>query len=90
VNFLRNEKKNMKKNTRQTNKQAAKQISGQTTLAEVLEKPDAEQVLAKHKVPCLTCPFAKMEMNNLKLVDICKMYGIDCPKLLKELNEIKK
>lgn len=61
-------------------------ITKDTTLAEVLEMSDAEEILAKYKVPCLTCPMAKMEMQVLKIGDICKMYGIDSEKLLKELN----
>ena len=75
---------------RQVIQEITKKITKQTTLAEVLEVPGAEEVLAKHNVPCLTCPFAKMEMNNLKLESICKMYSINCPELVKELNEIKK
>ena len=62
-------------------------ITKDTTLEKVLELPNAEQILAKYKVPCLTCPMAKMEMQVLKIGDICKMYGIDAEKLLKELNK---
>ena len=62
-------------------------ITKDTALAEVLEQEDAEEVLAKYKAPCLICPMAKMEMDVLKVGDICKMYGIDAEKLLKELNE---
>lgn len=65
-------------------------ITKDTTLQDVLEKEGAEKALANHKVPCLTCPFAKMEMEQLKLGDICKMYGIDVEKLLQELNKNKK
>jgi len=65
-------------------------ITKDTTLAEVLEQPDAEKILAKYKVPCLTCPMAKMEMQVLRIGDICKMYGIDSEKLLKELNKPSK
>lgn len=70
--------------------QIMQKITKDSTLEEVLDQPGAEQVLAKHKVPCLTCPFAKMEMEQLKLGDICKMYGIDLAKLLEELNQSKK
>lgn len=62
-------------------------VAKNTTLAEVLEMPNAEEILAKYKVPCLTCPMAKMEMDVLKIGDICKIYGIDAEKLLKELNK---
>ena len=62
-------------------------ISGDTTLAEVLEKQGAEEILAKHRVPCVTCPMAKMEMDKLTLGNISAMYGIDLSKLLAELNK---
>lgn len=66
------------------------EITKSTTLAEVLEIPGAEQVLAKHRVPCLTCPMAQVEMKTLTLGDICGMYGIDLDKLLKGLCELDK
>ena len=62
-------------------------ITKDTTLAEILELAGAEKVLAKYNVPCLSCPFAKIEMDKLKLGQICKIYGIDIDKLIKELNE---
>ena len=61
-------------------------ITENTTLAEILEKPELVEILAKYNLPCLSCPFANLEMENLKIGDICKMYGIDIEKLLKELN----
>ena len=64
-----------------------KEIKKDTTLSEVLKVPKAEEILAKHNVPCLTCPFAKIEMEKLKIGDICKMYGLDLDKLLKDLNK---
>ena len=63
-----------------------KKITKNTTLAEVLEYSGAEKILVKHNVPCVTCPFAKMEMDKLKIGQICKMYKIDIDKLLTELN----
>lgn len=61
-------------------------ITEKTTLAEILKYPEAEKILAKHNLPCLSCPMAKFEIENLKIGDVCKMYGIDLEKLLKELN----
>ncbi|TET84226.1 MAG: DUF1858 domain-containing protein [Candidatus Nealsonbacteria bacterium] len=63
-------------------------ITKDTTLAELLDKPEAEKILAKYNLPCLGCPFAKFEMENLKIGEVCKMYNIDLKNLLKELNEI--
>ena len=64
-----------------------KKITKNTTLAEVLEFPKAQEILVKYNLPCLTCPFAKLEMDKLKLGQICQMYGIDLESLLKELNK---
>ena len=62
-------------------------ITQKTVLADVLKAKNAEKVLAKHNVPCVTCPFAKMEMDKLKIGQICEMYGIDLKKLLSDLNQ---
>lgn len=65
-------------------------ITEETTLAEILKSPENEKILAKHNLPCLTCPFAKYEMENLTLGQVCQTYNIDPKKLLKELNEVCK
>jgi hypothetical protein len=59
----------------------------ETSLAEILKYPEAEKILEKYNLPCLTCPFAKIELEELKIGQICDLYGIDCEKLLKDLNE---
>lgn len=61
-------------------------ITKKTTLLKIIKQPGTEKILAKHKVPCLTCPMAKFEMENLTIGQVCQMYGIDSEKLLKELN----
>jgi hypothetical protein len=66
----------------------AKKITKNTTLAEILEFSGAEKVLAKYNLPCLFCPMAKLEMDKLKIGQICKMYNIDTENLLKELNNV--
>ena len=66
------------------------QITKETTLAEILKNPEVEKILAKYNLPCLNCPFAESEMENLKIGDICQMYGIDTEKLLREINGIYK
>jgi len=65
-------------------------VSKDTTLARILENPEAEKVLVKYNLPCLSCPFAKMEIENLKIGDVCRLYNIDIEKLLKDLNSIYK
>jgi len=63
------------------------EITKDTTLAEILKRSELEKILMKYNLPCLGCPFAKFEMENLKIGEVCKMYGIDIESLLKELNE---
>jgi len=58
----------------------------ETTLKEVLEFYGGEEVLLKYKVPCLGCPMAQMEMEELTLKDICAAYRIDLKNLLIDLN----
>ena len=62
-------------------------VNLKTTLAEILEIPRAEEILAKYKVPCLTCPMAQYEVKLLTIGDICQMYGIDEKALLTDLNK---
>ena len=63
-----------------------KKITENTTLAEVLGKPELVKILVKYHLPCLNCPLAKYEMENLKIGEISKMYEINLAELLKELN----
>ncbi len=65
-------------------------ITKDTTLAKALEIKGAEETLSKFQMPCLGCPMAQMEMNSLKLGDICSMYGLNIEKLLEELNKLLK
>lgn len=62
-------------------------ITENTTLEEILRYPDLRDILLKYNLPCFGCPFASFEMGILKIGEVCKMYGIDLEKLLKELNE---
>lgn len=66
---------------------AKNKITKETTLSEIMAKDSAKSILAKHKVPCLTCPMAQFEIQDLKIGDVCKMYGLDLKKLLEDLNE---
>ena len=68
-----------------------KKITEKTTLAEILKEPKLVEILEKYNFPCLTCPFARMEIENLEIGKVCDLYGIEIKKALKELNEaIKK
>jgi hypothetical protein len=67
-----------------------KKIDENSTVADVLEIEGAAEILAKNQFPCVTCPMAQMEMDSLKLGQVCNMYGLDCKKLLKDLEKIQK
>jgi len=65
-----------------------KKITENTTLKEVLEIKGAEEILKKHKLPCLFCPMVSFEIESLKIGDLCKIYGINLKKLLEDLNSL--
>lgn len=62
------------------------QVTKATKLSEVLEIPGADEVLTRHRLPCLFCPMASFEMAELEIGQVAEMYGIDSETLLKELN----
>ena len=65
-------------------------ITKDTSLSEILSLAGAKKILAKYHLPCLTCPFAQIEMEELKIGKVCEMYKIDLEGLLEELNKIDK
>ncbi len=67
-----------------------KKITKNTILADILKVPQAEEILQRYELPCLNCPFAQMEMEHLKIGDICKIYHLKLRPLLKDLNNLKK
>lgn len=66
------------------------QITKKTTLAELMDNSKAVEILKKYNLPCLGCPFAKLEMENLRIGDICRAYEIDADSLTRELNRVCK
>ena len=64
-------------------------ITKATTLEKILELKDGDKILHKHNVPCVSCPMAEMELSTLKIGNVCKMYGLDLEKILKDLNNGK-
>ena len=74
----------MKKRKNNTSK-----ITKSATLAKILKIKGSEKILNKFNMPCMTCPMAQMEMNYLKIGDVCRMYGLDEKKILEELNKLK-
>jgi hypothetical protein len=64
-------------------------ITSKTKLAKILEMKNGEKILHKNGVPCVTCPYAEMEINELEIGKVCKAYKLDAKKILSELNEKK-
>jgi hypothetical protein len=64
-------------------------ITEKTKLGEIYKLKNAHDILSKYQVPCVTCPYAKLEMDTLDLKQISEMYGIDLKSLLEELNKEK-
>ncbi len=64
-----------------------KKITENTTLKEILENKELIKILEDFGVPCLFCPFSRVEMENLTIGKICENYNIDAKKLIKKLNQ---
>lgn len=62
-------------------------ITKKTKLAKIIDEKKVAKILEKYEFPCISCPFARMEMEDLDLGSVCEMYGIDADSLIKELNE---
>lgn len=64
-----------------------KKATEKTTLAKLPQDVKTQKILAKHGVPCISCPHVGYEQESLTLGFIAKAYGIDLKKLLKDLNK---
>ena len=62
-------------------------ITKNTTLEKILELKNGEEILHKNFVPCVNCAMAPMEMSDLKIGDVCRIYKLDLKKILNELNK---
>lgn len=65
-------------------------VTKDTLLIELLEKKEARKILEKYNLPCLSCPFAAFELQNLTLGEVAKFYQLKLKKILKELNKVLK
>jgi hypothetical protein len=61
-------------------------FNADSKLEEMIATEGSLEVLAKHGVPCPTCPMAAMEMDKLSLGMICEAYGLDIEAILADLN----
>lgn len=62
-------------------------ITKNTTLEKILKLKKGEEILHKNNVPCMSCPMASVEIDKLKIGEVCKMYGLNLTKILRELNK---
>jgi hypothetical protein len=62
-------------------------ITAKSTLAKILKIKSGEDILHKFGVPCMSCPMAKFEIENLQIGQVCKMYGLNLKEILEELNK---
>jgi hypothetical protein len=61
-------------------------ITKKTKLAKIIDDPKIEKILNKYEFPCISCPFARYEMEELEIGFVCEKYDIDADKLIKEIN----
>jgi len=66
-----------------------KKYTESSVLSEIINDPKGRKVLEDYNIPCLSCPFASLEIDKLRLGDICKAYKLDLNGILKKLNEEK-
>ncbi|MDD5221195.1 MAG: hypothetical protein WC309_00280 [Candidatus Paceibacterota bacterium] len=64
-----------------------KKYTSKTKISELIKDEKNLKILKKHRVPCVFCPFAPIEMNVLEIGRVAKIYGIDLKKLLEDLNK---
>jgi len=64
-------------------------FTSKTTLKKITKIKGGSEILSKNNVPCLSCPMAHFEIDKLEIGKVCKMYGLNLEKILKELNSIK-
>ena len=65
-------------------------VDEHTKLGKIIKIRGMEKILTKFSVPCVSCPMAKMEIDNLEIGDVCKMYGLKKKELLLEINKTLK
>lgn len=63
-------------------------ITEDTSLGVILRLPGTKAILSKYGLPCMHCPMAVYEMDNLKIGEVANTYGIELGELLNELNAV--
>ena len=62
-------------------------VTKNTTLEKIIALEKGEEILHKNFVPCISCPMAPLELSDLKIGDVWRVYKLDLEKILKELNK---
>jgi hypothetical protein len=62
-------------------------ITSKTTLEKIINEKNGAKILMENGVPCLSCPMSQFEIDKLQIGEVCKMYGLNLEKILKELNK---
>lgn len=65
-------------------------VDKHTKLGKIIKLKGMAKILTKHRVPCVTCPIMKMEMDTLEIGRICSMYGLNEKELLLDINSVLK
>jgi len=65
-------------------------VDAHTKLGKLVKMKGMEKILVKHKVPCITCPMMKMEIDVLEIGKVCSMYGLNEKALLLDINAVLK
>jgi hypothetical protein len=65
-------------------------VDEHTKLGKIMKLKGINKILEKHKVPCISCPMAKMEIDSLEIGSVCEMYGLKKKELLLDINHILK
>ena len=69
-------------------KNMAKNIKDTITIKEILDIEGGEEILAKHNLPCLSCPMAAHEIEQLEIGVVAKAYSLDLKEILKDLSKL--
>ncbi len=63
-------------------------IKETTTIEKILGIEGGREVLAKHNLPCLSCPMAAMEIKQLEIGAVAKAYSLNLKGILEDLNKL--
>lgn len=65
-------------------------VTKKTKLGKLLKMKGMKKILTKYNVPCVSCPLADFEVDNLELGEVCKIYDLPEKEIILEINKILK